>query len=139
MERIGIVGLGLIGGSIGMALKRHVPGVTVVGVARRAETAKRAVELAAADEAGADLAALKDVDLVVLAGPLASTPEVLEEVARHLPEGARVTDVGSVKEWVAYFADKELDPKRNPFVGGHPMAGKEVTGVDNADADLFRG
>jgi prephenate dehydrogenase len=139
MEHVAIVGLGLIGGSLGLALKRHVPGVEVIGIARREETAHLAIKVGAADAAGTDVGAVAEADLVVLACPLALTPTVLQTVAPHLAPGARVTDVGSVKDWVARCADKELDPWTNPFLGGHPMAGKEVTGLENADADLFRG
>lgn len=139
MERVAIVGLGLIGGSLGLALKRHLPGVEVVGVARRQETAELATRVGAADIAGTDVGAVAGADLVVLACPLALTPVILQAVAPHLGAGTRVTDVGSVKDWVARFADKELDPETNSFLGGHPMAGKEVTGLENADAELFRG
>jgi len=75
----------------------------------------------------------------VLACPLAMTAAVLEDCKPHLAEEARVTDVGSVKASVVAHARATLDPKRNPFLGGHPMAGKEVSGIENAEADLFRG
>ena len=139
MERVAIVGLGLIGGSVGLALRAAVPGVEVIGVARREETARRAEEMGAVDRAGVDVALVAEADLVVLACPLAATPVVLETVAPRLAEGARVTDVGSVKGWVVNFAANALHPRNNPFLGGHPMAGKEVTGIEHAEADLFRG
>jgi prephenate dehydrogenase len=138
MERVAIVGLGLIGGSLGLALKRAMPAVEVIGVARRAETGSTAEEMAAVDRAGTDFAAVGGADLVVLACPLAATAEVLHAIAPHLGEGARVTDVGSAKASVVRIADEVLDGERNRFVGGHPMAGKEVTGIEHADPDLFR-
>jgi prephenate dehydrogenase len=75
----------------------------------------------------------------VLACPLAVTAAVLEDSRPHLAEGARVTDVGSVKASIVTHALSILDGSRNPFLGGHPMAGKEVSGIEHADADLFRG
>jgi prephenate dehydrogenase len=139
VERVAIVGLGLIGGSLGMALRRHRPGVEVIGVARRQETAELAVEVGAVSRAGADLSAIRDADLVVLACPLAITASVLEDCRRHLAPGTRVTDVGSVKKSVVDHALATLEIGRNPFLGGHPMAGKEVSGIEHAEPDLFRG
>jgi prephenate dehydrogenase len=113
--------------------------VEVVGVARRQETAELAERKGAATRAGVDLSTVSDADLVVLACPLAVTAAVLENCIPHLAEGARVTDVGSVKASVVAHALTVLDPGRNPFLGGHPMAGKEVSGIENAEAELFRG
>lgn len=139
MRRVAIVGLGLIGGSIGLALRRARPEVEVVGIARREETAGEALEMGVAQESGTRLYLLKGADLVILACPLAVTAAVLQDSAPYLDEGARVTDVGSAKYEVVEHAFRVLDPVRNPFLGGHPMAGKEVTGIANADADLFEG
>ncbi|HEV1998391.1 MAG TPA: prephenate dehydrogenase/arogenate dehydrogenase family protein, partial [Candidatus Dormibacteraeota bacterium] len=139
MKAVAIVGLGLIGGSLGLALKEHLPEVDVLGVARRPETAAEALAMGAADRAGTDLALVREADLVVLACPLAATAAVLEASLPHLAAGARVTDVGSVKAAVVTHALSVLDHDRNPFLGGHPMAGKEVTGIAQAEAALFRG
>jgi prephenate dehydrogenase len=139
VERVAIVGLGLIGGSLGMALRRYRPQVEVIGIARRQETAELAHQIGAVSRAGADLSAIRDADLVVLACPLAITASVLEDCLRHLSAGARVTDVGSVKTSVVSHALGALDITRNPFLGGHPMAGKEVSGIEHAEPDLFRG
>jgi prephenate dehydrogenase len=139
MERVGIVGLGLVGGSLGLALRAACPGVEVVAVARRQATGENALRLGAADRAGTSLELLREADLVILACPLAATAEVLEGAIPFLAPGARVTDVGSVKRGVVEHAARVLDPDRNPFLGGHPMAGKEVGGIDNAEAQLFRG
>jgi len=136
---VAIVGLGLIGGSIGLALKQHRPDLEVIGVARRADTASQAVAARAADRAGTDLALVGEGDLVILACPLAATASVLQEALPHLAEDARVTDVGSVKQVVVEHAERVLDVERNPFIGGHPMAGKEVGGLAHAEASLFRG
>jgi prephenate dehydrogenase len=139
MERIAIVGLGLIGGSLGLALKRSLPEVEVLGVARRQQTAELALSMGAADTATVDIASVEGADVVVLACPLAVTRTVLDEAAPHLSSGARVTDVGSVKGRVVWQAAASLNRKRNPFLGGHPMAGKEMTGLEHAEAELFTG
>ena len=139
MRRVVIVGLGLVGGSLGMALREAVPGIEVDGVARRPETADEAVRLGAVNLAGTQLEMVEGADLVVLACPLGATAAVLEECVPHLAPGARVTDVGSVKRRVVEHALRVLDPDRNPFLGGHPMAGKEVSGIAHAEAGLFFG
>jgi prephenate dehydrogenase len=144
--RLGIVGLGLIGGSLGLAVRELRPDVDVVGVARRNETARGAERRGAVHRAGTELGDLRDVDLVVVAAPLGATEEVLQGLASTLPPGVAVTDVGSVKASVVAAAGRILgtseaapDEVRNPFLGGHPMAGKEVGGIDNAEAALFAG
>jgi prephenate dehydrogenase len=137
--KVGIVGLGLIGGSLGLAVRSRRPDVEVVGVARRPETAAEAERLGAAARAGTDLALLRGVDVVVVAVPLAATDETLGNLAETLDAGVVVTDVGSVKASVVASAARRLDPRRNPFLGGHPMAGKEVGGIANAEARLFEG
>jgi prephenate dehydrogenase len=139
VRRVAIVGLGLIGGSLGLAIRRQLPRVEVVGVARRQETAGAAERMGAVARAGTSLSLLAGADLVVLACPLAVTAAVLDDSVPHLDEGARVTDVGSAKQEVVEHATRVLDGDRNPFLGGHPMAGKEVTGIANAAADLFQG
>lgn len=122
-----------------MALRQALPEVEVLGVARRTETAAMAQEMGAVHEAGTDVGLIAAADLVVLACPLAVTKAVLEDCRHHLARRARVTDVGSAKAEVVHFATRLLDRRRNPFLGGHPMAGKEVTGIQHAEAGLFRG
>ncbi|HXO67054.1 MAG TPA: prephenate dehydrogenase/arogenate dehydrogenase family protein [Candidatus Dormibacteraeota bacterium] len=139
MDRVAIVGLGLIGGSLGLAIRRYLPEVEVIGVARRPETVALAERSGAVSQAGTHLALIASADLVVLSCPLAVTAAVLEDSLPHLAEGARVTDVGSVKASIVARAVRTLEAGRNPFLGGHPMAGKEVSGIEHADADLFRG
>ena len=139
MKRVAIVGLGLIGGSLGLALREWAPEVEVVGIARREETARTAAAVGAVHRGGTGLDLLAGADLVVLACPLAVTAAVLEDCVPHLDQGARVTDVGSAKLEVVEHMSRVLDARRNPFLGGHPMAGKEVTGIEHAEAGLFRG
>jgi len=139
MERIAIIGLGLIGGSIGLALKRSsIKELHVVGTARTRDTLQRAKKLGAIDEEARTAGeAVRDARLVIIAAPILATRPLFEEIAPALLPGAIVTDVGSTKANVMRWA-KELLPATAHFVGGHPMAGKETSGIDAADADLFR-
>ena len=139
-KRIAIVGLGLIGGSMGLALKRAgQQGLELVGHARRPETAERALRLGAIDRAESSPAAAVDgADLVLLATPIMSIKEILSQIAPHLATGAVVTDVASTKLQVMHWAEDAL-PQGTSFVGGHPMAGKELSGIEVAEAGLFQG
>jgi prephenate dehydrogenase len=139
VEKIAIIGLGLIGGSIGLALKRaDLKDVKIVGTARTRDTLRAAKRLGAIDEDAATPAeAAKDARLVIIAAPILATKPIFDEIAPVLAEGTVVTDAGSTKANVMRWA-KEILPGHAYFVGGHPMAGKETTGVDAADADLFR-
>ncbi len=133
MEQIAIVGLGLIGGSLGLDLVRQ--GHSVVGIARRAETAEAALAMGAVTKAGTDLALVAGADVVFICTPIDVTVATAEAIAPYLSEGAVVTDVASVKgEIVPAIA--ALWPN---FVGGHPMAGKAEAGLAVAVAGLFQG
>jgi prephenate dehydrogenase len=140
MERIAIIGLGLIGGSIGLALKRTpMTGIEIAGTARTRETAQKARKLGAIDvEARTAEDAVRDAKLVIIASPILAMQPVLQEIAPALREGAVVTDAGSTKANVMRWA-REILPDHAEFIGGHPMAGKESSGIGVADADLFRG
>ena len=138
-ERIGLIGLGLIGGSLGLALRGAKPDRVVVGYAPRASTRVEALRVRAIDvEAHSVIDAVKGADLVIISVPVVSTRRVFEEIAPHLSPGTVVTDVGSTKAQVLAWAD-ELLPAGVHFVGGHPMAGKETSGIKAAQADLFQG
>jgi prephenate dehydrogenase len=139
-KRIAIVGLGLIGGSMGLALRRAgQEGLELVGYARRPETAERARRLGAIDRVESSLAAAVDgADLVMLAVPIMSIKEILSQISPHLADGAVVTDVASTKLQVMHWAEEAL-PQSVSFVGGHPMAGKELSGIEVAEAGLFQG
>jgi len=137
--RVSIVGLGLIGGSMGLALRRFKAGVEVVGFARRREVASRAVELGAVDRAEEHLRnAVNGAELVLIATPVMAMKDVMKAMAEGLDEGCIVTDAGSTKAQVMSWAGEYL-PDSMSFVGGHPMAGKETSGIEAADADLFVG
>lgn len=136
LKRIAILGVGLIGGSLGLVWRSRGTELTVVGY-DRPEVLEEALRRGAIDEGASDVAeAVHGADLVVLALPLATILRLLEEIAPHLRPGAVVTDVGSVKAPVMAQAREVLAPE-NPFVGGHPMAGSERSGVAHADAFLF--
>ncbi len=136
MTRAGIIGTGLVGGSVGLALRRN--GVVVRGYDRDGERAARALEMGAIDEAVASAAAAAtDADLVVIAIPVST---VADAVVEALDAGAAiVTDVGSVKAPVVEAVEAARPTLAARYVGGHPMAGSEQDGLDGADADLFRG
>lgn len=131
--KIGIVGLGLIGGSIGIDLRSR--GFYVIGVSGREQTCQRAIARGAADEAGRDLSLLAAADLVFVCTPLGSIEPIVRELIPHLSPGAIVTDVGSVKTPVV----RALSALRSNFVGGHPMAGTAQSGIEAAVPDLFAG
>ncbi len=135
-ERIAIVGVGLIGGSVGMAAKRKGLARQVVGVVRRKETVASIFAKRAADVVTLDLAeGVKDADLVILCAPVFTIVKNIRDIASHLKPGAVVIDVGSSKTPIVAEAGKRL--KKNVFVGCHPMAGSEKCGIEHAGADLF--
>ena len=135
-----IIGLGLIGGSIGLALRQGKElGWEIAGYSRRRETIADALNLGVIDRSGANL---KDVvnqaDFVIVATPVLTVKEIFSEIAAHLPSGCIVTDTGSTKVQVMKWAEEILPPTVE-FIGGHPMAGKETYGIQAAEAELFRG
>ena len=140
IERLVIVGVGLIGGSLAMSLRRTETCGALAGCDRSAENMSKAVELGIIDSYCADPArAVEDADVVVIATPLSATEGVLEKINGHLKPGAVVTDVGSVKGSVVSAARKALGAEINRFVPGHPIAGTEKSGVAAAFAGLFEG
>lgn len=136
MTRAGLVGTGLVGGSLGLALRRA--GITVRGYDRDPARTARAVELGAVDEAVGSLReAAADADIVFVAVPVGA---IAGAVVAALDAGGRVvTDVGSVKAPVVAAVEAERPELATRYVGGHPMAGSEQDGVDGADADLVVG
>jgi prephenate dehydrogenase len=136
-RRVAIVGLGLLGGSWGLALKRAGFAGRIVGYARRAETRQKALGEGAVDEGFAELAeAVHGADLVILATPVAVILDHLPRLEPHVSPRALITDVGSTKRRICERA-AELYTRGPLFLGGHPMAGKERSGLENADACLF--
>ena len=139
IQRVTILGTGLIGGSFGLALKKYAADIRIAGW-DRAEALREARSRQAIDDAHhGDLApALRGADLIYIALPIAATVDLLPEIARFAPGHALVTDACSTKFRISQAAAENFSGEPQ-FLGGHPMAGKEVSGIANADADLFRG
>jgi prephenate dehydrogenase len=137
-RRVAIVGTGLIGGSFALALREHSPGVSLIGYSR-AGSAERARAAGVVDEATNDLAtAVHGADLVYVALPIGASIEALDAIAKAAAPGALVTDACSTKTVICRAAKDHFRGAAR-FFGGHPMAGKEQSGVEHADAKLFRG
>lgn len=135
--RVAIIGVGLIGGSLGMALKRVGLAEEVVGVGRSEEKLRLALEVGAVDRVTTALRAVADAALVVVATPVGTVIPVVEAIAPYLRAGTVVTDVGSTKAGIVRAAEPIARARGFSFVGGHPMAGSERTGVKSADPYLF--
>jgi prephenate dehydrogenase len=136
IERIAILGTGLIGGSLGLVWQEHRPDLTIVGH-DRPEVLDTAEERGAIDAKAADpVTAVEEADLVVLATPVGTVLRLLDSISGALPDGAVVTDVASVKRPVLDQA-RDVLPDSVSFVGGHPMAGAESPGIAHADPLLF--
>jgi prephenate dehydrogenase len=135
-----IVGLGLIGGSIGLALRQGKKSRwEIIGYSRRQETVATALSSGAIERGETNLKdAVKQADLVIIATPVLTVKEILSKIAPHLPSGCIITDTASTKVQVMKWA-KEILPPTVDFIGGHPMAGRETYGIKAAKADLFRG
>jgi prephenate dehydrogenase len=136
MTRVGIVGLGLIGGSLGLALRALGRSVEVVGVARTIAGAGAAQSRGAVDHASVEFRDLAGSDIVIIATPINQVAGVLEQLPSILHPAAVITDVASVKRAVVERAQGL--PQARRFIGGHPMAGKTRAGLDQAEAGLFR-
>lgn len=138
IERLAILGVGLIGGSLAQALKRADMCKSVVGYGRNEDKLKKAVDLRVIDEYQLRAAdAVQDADLVVIATPLSSNAGLFAEIVHSLSEETVITDVGSAKAIVVEAARDKLGPHFANFVPGHPIAGKEKSGVDASSVDLF--
>jgi prephenate dehydrogenase len=137
-KRVLIVGTGLIGGSIGLSL-RKAGGTTVVGFDASRDNADAALASGAVHEVAADIGeGAADADVIVAATPIGEILSAVEQVARTAKEGVVVTDVGSTKATIVNEAERLLGEGRS-FVGGHPMAGTEGEGIASARDDLFEG
>src|SRR5688572_27901835 len=135
-HRVGIVGLGLIGGSIALAARQIWPAALVIGVDRK-DVLERAMVLHAIDVAADDPVVLAEVDLVILAAPIQQNLELLLELDDTIAGPAVITDTGSTKRAVVEAA--RMLPDRLTFIGGHPLGGAARSGIDNARADMFAG
>jgi len=136
-RRVAVIGTGLIGGSFALALRKQFPEISAVGYNRGAR-AERARELGAVNEATADIAAaVHGADLVYIALPIGASIEALGAIAEAVEPRALVTDACSTKAAIARAAAEHFRFGAR-FLGGHPMAGKENSSIENAEAGLFR-
>jgi prephenate dehydrogenase len=134
-----IIGVGLIGGSLGLALKQRGLARTVRGLGRREQSLERARAVGAIDEGYLEpRAALRDADVVAFCTPVDRIAEQVLAYAPHCPAGALLTDAGSTKGTIVAAVEGNL-PAGIAFVGSHPLAGSEKRGADHADGNLFEG
>jgi prephenate dehydrogenase len=135
--RIAILGTGLIGGSFGLAVRREFPHIEVVGF-DRPEVLAAACMLEAVEETAKDISkAIRGADLVYIALPVGATIDALPAIAAAVKPNALITDAGSTKAAICRASERAFQ-KSARFLGGHPMSGKETSGIEQADADLFR-
>ncbi len=139
MKKVAIIGLGLIGGSLGLAIKQKKLAEKVLGFPHREQTIAEALSMGAIDEGSMDLKiGLAEADLIFICTPLSVIIPKLKEILPYIKPGTIITDVGSVKEDIVKEA-KKIVPKGIKFIGGHPMAGKEKVKLSAAEANLFEG
>ncbi len=141
MKKLVIFGVGLIGGSVALALKKASAiniEPQIIGVGRSSASLQAALDLGVIDIATSDIAlALKDADVVLIATPVAQTSAILKSIKPHLSANTVITDAGSTKGDVLRCAEEILGTQFNQFIGGHPIAGAEKSGVTAAKADLY--
>ncbi|HEU5001718.1 MAG TPA: prephenate dehydrogenase/arogenate dehydrogenase family protein [Actinomycetota bacterium] len=138
-ETLAIVGLGLMGGSLGLAARAAGHVRSVVGYDPDAGVRRRALERGAVSEVAATPgAAVEQASVVVIAAPVSAIPGAYAALAGHLAPGTIVTDLGSAKAQIVASVGPCV-PSGTAFIGGHPLAGSEKEGIDSADADLYRG
>lgn len=138
--KIAILGVGLIGGSIGLAVKERKVAQEVVGVFRHASTLRKALKRRAVDRGTMDIAAgVRGADLIIIAAPVHAIPSLVRKAAAFAKKGAVITDAGSTKSWVVREAERAAPRGCGVyFVGSHPMAGSERTSVEHSRPDLLR-
>lgn len=138
IRRLAIIGCGLMGGSVALALKRAEYVDEVVGYSRNPATRELALARGVIDRAAPDLVqTVQGADVVILATPVGALAPTMTAIAPHLASGAVITDVGSTKSDVVRHAQVHLGEHIHRFVPAHPIAGKEHAGVEHADADLY--
>lgn len=138
-NRVTIVGLGLIGGSLGLAIKEKRFAKEVIGVSRKQATINMAIKLQAVDRATLDLKkGVEESDLIILATPVLKIIEIAKKIQPFLKKGAVLIDAGSTKEYIVREIEK-ISRKDIYFVGSHPIAGSEKAGIAHADKNLFKG
>jgi prephenate dehydrogenase len=141
-DTVAIIGVGLIGGSIGLALRERKLARRVIGIGRRRESLEKALARGCVDEVTTSIAeGAKQASLIVVCSPVESIAQHVREAAQHCPEGCVITDAGSTKAGLVADAESALAGRsaRLLFVGSHPIAGSERNGPEAATADLFEG
>lgn len=140
LKKLVIFGVGLIGGSVALAIKQHLPDLFITGVGRKDDPPLQALQLGVINLATDDAAhAVSDADMVLIATPVAQTAQIFQQIYPVLQAHTVVTDAGSTKSDIASYAAQFLAEKHCQFVGGHPIAGAEKSGIHAAQPDLFIG
>ncbi|MFT7227725.1 MAG: prephenate dehydrogenase [Methylophilaceae bacterium] len=138
VKKLVIFGVGLIGGSVALALKKNANAPFCVGVGRNQASLDQALALNIIDKATTDIAAaLSDADIVLIAAPVAQTKNILQSIKPHLDGKTIITDAGSTKTDVLAIAKEALGEQAKQFIGGHPIAGAEKSGPTAAMDDLY--
>ena len=139
-EQLGLIGCGLMGGSFALAMKKAGLVKRVVGYSKSPSTTERARQMGVIDvEAPSALLAVSGADIVLLAVPVSATEATLKAIKHLVTPSMLVMDVGSTKRDVVDAARRVLKDQVGVFIAAHPITGKEVSGVEHADADLYRG
>ena len=140
MINLAIIGVGLIGGSLGLALKEKLGDqIYITGLCRTQRSMDKAIELGAVDYASNDLKrVVGDADIIFLSTPVLQIVPMIEKLLPHVKRGAIITDAGSTKQFI-WDHIKTLLPSGVHYIAGHPMTGREMSGVEAARADLFKG
>ncbi len=137
-QKVTIIGVGLIGGSISLAVKSHWPQVTVTGFDIDSDVQSEALAHGVIDESAVDIeSSCAGADFIFIATPVLIVPRVIETIASVVGEETIVTDVGSTKTAIVEIAEKVLPPATN-FIGGHPLAGSEQAGLRAATPELLK-
>lgn len=137
-NKIAIIGIGLLGGSLGLAIRERGLAKSVYGYVRRQEVIEKCVASGIVDWVGCDLReVVNDADLIILCTPILQMKSLVEKMLPYIKQGAILTDVGSAKEKIVAELESMVQNSGAFFVGSHPMAGSEKTGFEYARADLF--
>jgi prephenate dehydrogenase len=139
---LAIVGVGLIGGSLGLAVRKHKVAHRVIGVGRDKQKLDKALDLGAVDEFTTDIYhGVREADLVVVCTPVESIVDFVQQAALNARPRTLITDAGSTKELIVKQVEADLKKHKSPvdFVGSHPMAGSEKNGAEHSRPDLFEG
>lgn len=134
-KKVAIVGLGLIGGSIALTIKKRRLADKVIGVSRRKKTVALAKKMRLIDKGAQDINIIKEADLVILATPVSTILKLAPKISKIIKKGCIVTDVGSTKQEIV----SKLGENFSRYVGSHPLAGSEKRGIINTCPDLFTG